>query len=83
MAAHEEETISVVSNPVRSSRSEYYSGKYEKNSLMGSPRQSISSKKSKFQKQYLVLDDMTVIEYTSDKLGKKTNDRNGGLSSKN
>jgi hypothetical protein len=44
---HDDETITVLSNPIRSSKSEYYNGKYEKNSLMGSPQPSVSSRKSK------------------------------------
>ena len=64
----DDETITVHSNPIRSSKSEYFSGQYRGENMMFSPKsssQNSSARRSKH-KKYVVLDDMTVLEYTSE-----------------
>ena len=52
-------------NPLRSSRSEYFTGKFQASNLISSPKSSQKAS-SKPSKRYVVLDDMTVLEVTSD-----------------
>ena len=66
MVKAENETITVDSNPMRSSKSEYFTGKFHPANLISSPKSSQkSSSKPSSSKRYVVLDDMTVLEVVS------------------
>jgi hypothetical protein len=66
MVKAENGTKAVSTNPLRESKSEYFSGKFQPANLISSPKSSQKSS-SKPSKRYVVLDDMTVLEVTSDR----------------
>lgn len=54
-------------DPQRSSKSEYFSGKFQQAILISSHKSSQRQASSKPSKRYVVLDDMTILEVTSDR----------------